>query len=89
MASGVDTEFPCRVGNVDRGLIDATLFAATVSDSQNSCRKSGLSVWKSQLELAIASYFPSHTEIALWHCRASIASEIAPSLVSVMAIANR
>ena len=24
--------------------------------------------WKSQLEIAIASDFPSHPEIAMWHC---------------------
>ena len=34
VASGVDTEFPYRVRNVDRRLIAVTLFAATVSDSQ-------------------------------------------------------
>ena len=34
VASGVDSEFPYRVCIVDRGLIAATLFAATVSDSQ-------------------------------------------------------
>ena len=33
-ASGVDTESPYRVRVVDRGLIAATLFGATVSDSQ-------------------------------------------------------
>ena len=35
MASGVETEFPYRVRIVDRGLIAATLFAATISDSQS------------------------------------------------------
>ena len=34
MASGVDTEFPYRVRIVNRGLIAATLFADTISDSQ-------------------------------------------------------
>ena len=33
VARGVDTEFPYRVRIVDRGLIAATLFADTVSDS--------------------------------------------------------
>ena len=32
-APGVDTEFPYRVRIVDRGLIAATLFADTISDS--------------------------------------------------------
>ena len=36
VAFGVDTEFPYRVRIVDRGLITATLFAATISDSQTS-----------------------------------------------------
>ena len=35
VASGVDTEFPYQICIVDRGLIAATLFATTVSDSQN------------------------------------------------------
>ena len=35
MASGVDTEFPYRGRIVDR-LITATLFAATLSDSQKN-----------------------------------------------------
>ena len=34
VASGVDAEFPYRVCIVDRGLIAATLFAVTISDSQ-------------------------------------------------------
>ena len=34
VASGVDTEFPYRVRIVDSGLIAATLFADTVSDSK-------------------------------------------------------
>ena len=32
--SGVGTEFPYRVRIVDRGVIAATLFAATISDPQ-------------------------------------------------------
>ena len=36
VASGVNTEFPYRVCIVDRGLIVATLFATSISDSQGA-----------------------------------------------------
>ena len=51
VASGVDTDFPYRVRIVDTALIAATLFAATVSDSQRKMghahRGTGLLRWRS------------------------------------------
>ena len=54
----------------------ASDLASPEPNRQSPRRNSGFSARKSQLEITIASDFPSHSGIAMWHCLSCLRNRI-------------